>query len=73
MFEISEAAVVAAVVVVDKQSGGFKHDEQRRHGIVERERTVVCVYTCTSCMYEGTLFICMCGTHAISHLELPYM
>ena len=34
--------VIVVVVMVDK--GGFKHDGQRRHGIVERERTVVYVY-----------------------------
>ena len=42
MVMVAVVVVIVVVVVVDK--GGFKHDEQRRHGIVERERKVVCVH-----------------------------
>jgi len=40
---VAVVVVIVVVVVVDK--GGFKHDEQRRHGIVERERERSCLYT----------------------------
>jgi hypothetical protein len=43
-------AGVLLVMVVEWYSkvwtnqGGFKHDKQQRHGVLERERTFVCVH-----------------------------